>query len=181
MFPEVDPLLSPEMRSTGEVLGIADSFGLAFFKSQEATQVPLPTSGTVLISVADYDKDAVLEVAKKFLKLGFNIKATKGTHLFLKENGINSEVIKKLNEGRPNIVDGIMNKEIHLFINTPSGKLSQYDDSYIRKAAIKYSTPYITTITAALASAKGIAAYKEDGEKGSGVKSLQNYHLDIKS
>ena len=181
MFPEVDPLLSPEMRSTGEVLGIADSFGLAFFKSQEATQVPLPTSGTVLISVADYDKDAVLEVAKKFLKLGFNIKATKGTHLFLKENGINSEVIKKLNEGRPNIVDGIMNKEIHLVINTPSGKLSQYDDSYIRKAAIKYSTPYITTITAALASAKGIAAYKEDGEKGSGVKSLQNYHLDIKS
>jgi len=180
MFPEVDPLLGPEMRSTGEVLGIADSFGLAFFKSQEATQVPLPTSGTVLISVADRDKDAVLEVARKFSKLGFNIKATKGTHLFLKENGIDSEVIKKLNEGRPNIVDGIMNKEINLVINTPSGKLSKYDDSYIRKAAIKYHTPYITTITAALASAKGIAAYKENHGKGGGVKSLQSYHLDIK-
>ena len=180
MFPEVDPLLGPEMRSTGEVLGIADSFGLAFFKSQEATQVPLPTSGTVLISVSNHDKPAILEVAKKFTKLGFNIKATKGTHLFLEENGVNSEVIKKLNDGRPNIVDAIMNKEIHLVINTPSGKLSQHDDSYIRKTSIRYSTPYITTTTAALASAKGISAYKESQEKDSKVKSLQDYHLDIK-
>ncbi|MDQ2084828.1 carbamoyl-phosphate synthase large subunit [Herbivorax sp. ANBcel31] len=180
MFPEVDPLLGPEMRSTGEVLGIADSFGLAFFKSQEGTQVPLPTSGTVLISVANHDKPAMLEVAKEFSKLGFNIKATEGTHLFLKEKGINSEIIKKLHDGRPNIVDGIMNKEIQLVINTPSGKLSQHDDSYIRKAAIKHNIPYITTITAASASAKGIAAYKETQTKDNGVKSLQNYHLDIK-
>lgn len=180
MFPEVDPLLSPEMRSTGEVLGIADSFGLAFFKSQEATQVPLPTFGTVLISVSDYDKPSILNVARNFIKLGFNIKATKGTHLFLKENNLNSEVIKKLNEGRPNIVDAIMNKEIHLVINTPSGKSSQYDDSYIRKTSIRYSTPYITTTTAALASAKGIAAYRERQEKDIGVKPLQDYHLNIK-
>ncbi|TYQ16533.1 UNVERIFIED_CONTAM: carbamoyl-phosphate synthase large subunit [Acetivibrio alkalicellulosi] len=181
MFPEVDPLLGPEMRSTGEVLGIANSFGLAFFKAQEATQAPLPTEGTVLISVANQDKDAMLEAAKEFSRLGFNIKATEGTCVFLKENGIESEVIKKLHDGRPNIVDGIMNKEIQLVINTPSGKLSQNDDSYIRKAAIKHKIPYITTITAALASAKGIAAYKESQVEKHGVKSLQKYHLDIKN
>ncbi len=178
MFQEVDPLLGPEMRSTGEVLGIADSFELAYYKAQEATQSPLPTSGTVLISVTDQDKPAALETARVFHKLGFRIKATEGTYRFLRENGIECEFIKKLYQGRPNIVDGIKNKEIHLVINTPDGKRSQYDDSYIRKAAIRYKVPYITTMPAALASANGIAAYKENNA-GTGLKSLQEYHADI--
>jgi carbamoyl-phosphate synthase large subunit len=179
MFQEVDPILGPEMRSTGEVLGIADSFGLAYYKAQEATQTVLPISGTVLISVPDQDKPAALETAREFTKLGFNIKATEGTHKFLIENGISSEEIKKIFQGRPNIVDGITNNEINLVINTPSGKRSQYDDSYIRKTAIKHKVTYITTLAAALASAKGIAAYKENASKEVSVKSLQEYHADI--
>ncbi|MGI6706223.1 MAG: carbamoyl-phosphate synthase large subunit [Clostridia bacterium] len=179
MFPEVDPLLGPEMRSTGEVLGLADTFGLAFFKAQEATKLPLPTAGTVLISVAENDRPAVLEVAREFARLGFRIKATQGTLAFLKDNGIEGELIKKMYEGRPNIVDGIMNGEIQLVINTPMGKRSQYDDSYIRKAAIKYKVPYITTIAAARASARGIAAYKVAEPEGERVKSLQDYHRGI--
>jgi carbamoyl-phosphate synthase large subunit len=180
MFPEVDPVLGPEMRSTGEVLGIADSFGLAYYKAQEATQSPLPTSGTVLVSVTDQEKPAALEMAKIFATLGFNIKATAGTHQFLKDNGIQSESINKLGEGRPNIVDGIMNHEINLVINTPFGKRSQQDDSYIRKAAIKYKVPYITTMAAALASAKGIAAFKEKTDEGSSLNSLQEFHAKMK-
>jgi len=180
MFQEVDPVLGPEMRSTGEVLGIAESFGLAFYKAQEATQVSLPVSGTVLISVTDQDKPAVLETAREFIKMGFNIKATQGTHNFLRENGIRSEEIKKIFQGRPNIVDSITNKEINLVINTPSGKRSQYDDSYIRKTAIKHKVPYITTPAAALASAKGIAAYRENNFQEAEIKSLQEYHADIK-
>ena len=176
MFPEVDPLLGPEMRSTGEVLGLADSFGLAFYKAQEATQQRLPSKGTVLITVFDRDKNAALEVAKQFDRLGFEIKATEGTHKFLADHGIQSEPIRKMHEGRPNIVDGIKNHEIQLIINTPSGRLSKHDDSYIRKAAIKFKVPYITTTAAAVAAARGIAACR----KGHGrVKSLQRYHEDI--
>jgi carbamoyl-phosphate synthase large subunit len=176
MFPEVDPLLGPEMRSTGEVLGMADSFGLAFFKAQEAAQQQLPLEGTVLITVSERERPAVLAVARQFKKLGFRIKATEGTHRFLAENGIEGEHILKMHEGRPNIVDGIMNKEIHLVINTPSGKLSKYDDSYIRKAAIQYKVPYITTLAAAIAAGRGIEAYRlGHGE----VRSLQRYHEDI--
>ncbi|MFC1994457.1 carbamoyl-phosphate synthase large subunit [Chloroflexota bacterium] len=177
MFPEVDPLLGPEMRSTGEVLGIADSFGLAFFKAQEAAQQLLPTEGTVLITVSPKDRPAVFEVAKKFMGLGFRIKATAGTHQFLASQDINAELILKLHEGRPNIVDAIKNREIQLVINTPDGKTSQYDDSYIRKAAIQYKVPYMTTLAAALASANGIAAYRQHKSQ---VKSLQMYHADIK-
>ena len=177
MFPEVDPILGPEMRSTGEVLGIADSFGLAYFKAQEAAQQVLPKEGAVLITVSEQDRPAVLEVASQFDKLGFRIKATNGTHKFLAGHGIKTEPILKMHEGRPNIVDGIKNDEIQLVINTPSGKLSKHDDSYIRKAAIRYKIPYITTLSAALAAAKGIAANR----RGHGsVKSLQSYHTDIK-
>jgi len=177
MFPEVDPILGPEMRSTGEVLGLADSFGLAFFKAQEATQSRLPTEGTVLLTVTDEEKSAALEVARRFKDLGFDIRATKGTHGFLSRQGIESKPIDKMHEGRPNIVDAITNKEIQLVINTPIGKLGKYDDSYIRKAAVKYKVPYITTLSAAIATAKGIEAFK----KGQGqVKSLQSYHADIK-
>ena len=176
MFPEVDPLLGPEMRSTGEVLGMASSFGLAFYKAEEGAQQRLPSEGTVLITVSERERPAVLEVAKEFDRLGFKIKATNGTHKFLAEHGIQSEHILKMHEGRPNIVDGIKNKEIQLVINTPSGKLSIYDDSYIRKAAIKYKIPYVTTLAAAIAAAKGIAAYRKG--KGS-IRSLQDYHGDI--
>jgi len=177
MFPEVDPILGPEMRSTGEVLGIADSFVLAYYKAQEAAQQVLQIEGTVLITVSEQDRPAVLEVASQFDKLGFRIKATNGTHKFLAGHGIKTEPILKMHEGRPNIVDGIKNDEIQLVINTPSGKLSKHDDSYIRKSAIKYKIPYITTLSAALAAAKGIAANR----RGHGsVKSLQSYHTDIK-
>ena len=176
MFPEVDPVLNPEMKSTGEVLGIADSFGLAFWKAQEAV-TRLPTEGTVLITVSERDRPAVGEVASQFAKLGFKLRATAGTHAFLKCLGISSESILKEHEGRPNITDAIKNKEIQLLINTPAGKISKYDDSYIRKAAIKYRVPYITTLTAAMAAAKGIIAYREGK---SDVKSLQSYHADTK-
>jgi carbamoyl-phosphate synthase large subunit len=177
MFPEVDPLLGPEMRSTGEVLGMADSFGLAFYKAEEGAQQRLPAEGTVLITVNEQDRPAIIEVATRFNDLGFTIMATDGTHDFLMKNGIASKPVKKLHEGRPNIVDAITNKEIQLVINTPIGKLSKEDDSYIRKSAIKFKVPYITTVSAAIAAAKGIEAYR----KGRGeVKSLQTYHADIK-
>jgi carbamoyl-phosphate synthase large subunit len=177
MFPEVDPILGPEMRSTGEVLGMADSFGRAYYKSQEATQQRLPEEGTVLITVTENDRPAVLELARQFDTLGFIIRATNGTHRFLTENGIRSQLILKMNEGRPNIVDAIKNNEIQLVINTPSGKLSKHDDAYIRKAAIGYKVPYITTLAAGLAAARGIAASRK---KPTAVKSLQEYHADIK-
>ncbi len=177
MFPEVDPVLGPEMRSTGEVLGMADSFGRAYYKAQEAALQRLPTDGTVLITSADADKRAVLHAARRFEELGFKIKATRGTHQFLQENGISAERIDKMHEGRPNIVDAIKNKEIHLVINTPAGKLSKVDDSYIRKAAIKYKVPYLTTVAAAVAAARGIEAFRRGH---STVKSLQQYHADIK-
>jgi carbamoyl-phosphate synthase large subunit len=141
MFPEVDPLLGPEMRSTGEVLGLAANPGLAFFKAQEATQQRLPAEGTVLVTVLERDRSSVPEIARRFKELGFEIKATEGTHEFLAEHGIASDHILKLHEGRPNIVDAIKNREINLVINTPSGKLSKYDDSYIRKSAVKYKVP----------------------------------------
>jgi carbamoyl-phosphate synthase large subunit len=177
MFPEVDPLLGPEMRSTGEVLGLAKSFGLAFFKSQKATQLILPLEGTVLITIANKDKPRAFEPARLFSDLGFRILATKGTHQFLSEKGIESETIRKLGYGRPDIVDAIKNGEIHLIVNTPSGKESKDDDSYIRKAAIQYKILNITTTAAAFAAAKGIAARRKGKSK---IKSLQAYHADIK-
>jgi len=176
MYPEVDPALGPEMRSTGEVLGMADSFGLAFFKAQEGAKQCLPTEGTVLISVCPQDRPAVLRAARKFADLGFKIVATEGTHAFLTEQGIAAERIKKMYEGRPHIVDAIMNREIHLVINTPMGKQSKVDDSYIRKSAIKHKVPYITTLSAAEAAAEGIAAYRRS--KGL-IRSLQEYHASI--
>jgi len=175
MFPEVDPVLGPEMKSTGEVLGIAESFGLAYWKAQEAVN-SLPTKGTVLITVAEPDRSSLAEVARQFIRVGFKIRATAGTHAFLASYGIVSEHILKEHEGRPNITDAIKNKEIQLVINTPSGKLSKYDDSYLRKAAIKYKVPYITSLTAAMAAARGITAYCAGK---SAVKSIQQYHAAL--
>jgi carbamoyl-phosphate synthase large subunit len=173
MFPEVDPVLGPEMRSTGEVLGIADSFELAFYKSQEAAQQQLPQKGTVLISVSDSDKKEALEVAREFARLEFKIVATEGTQKYLSGNGVTCSTILKINKGRPNIVDTIKNGDIALVINSPIGKRGTTDDSYIRKTAIKHEIPYITTMAAAKAAAKGIAAYRTEGTK---VVSLQRYH-----
>jgi carbamoyl-phosphate synthase large subunit len=176
MFHEVDPILGPEMRSTGEVLGMADSFGLAFQKAQEAAQQLLPQAGTVLISVSDPDKAEALEVAAEFVKLGFKLIATEGSQQYLSSNGVPCSRILKVNEGRPNIVDAIKNGEIQLVINTPIGKRGTTDDSYIRKTAIKHKISYITTLAAARAAVKGIAAYRD---KDTEVCSLQQYHARI--
>jgi carbamoyl-phosphate synthase large subunit len=176
MFPEVDPLLGPEMRSTGEVLGLADSYGLAFYKAQEATGTKLPSEGTVLITVAERDRERVLPAAQAFTEAGFRIISTVGTAAFLGEHGIQTVPILKLHEGRPNIEDAIANGEIQLVVNTPAGKSSEFDDSYIRKTAIKHRVPYITTTSAALAAAKGIAAH--NAAPGT-VRSLQSYHAAI--
>ena len=176
MFPEVDPILGPEMRSTGEVLGMDASFGLAFFKAQEAALAPLPLAGTVLFTIADQDKEGALEAARRFAGLGVTILATEGTRAFLSGKGVEATGVKKMHEGRPNLVDGITNGEIHLVINTPAGRKSANDDSYIRKAAIRNKVPYITTIAGAIAAATGIEARRAGR---SGVRSLQEYHSAI--
>ena len=178
MFPEVDPILGPEMRSTGEVLGLAVSYGEAFYKAQEATQSKLPLSGTVLISVNRKDKADIIEVAKMFSDSGFKIVATGNTYKVIREAGIEAELVKKLSEGRPNILDMITNGDIDLIINSPAGKESVNDDSYLRKAAIKGKIPYMTTAAAARATAKGIQSIRKHGNRE--IKSLQQLHSEIK-
>ena len=178
MFPEVDPILGPEMRSTGEVLGLSASFGEAFYKAQEAIQSKLPLSGTVLISVNRKDKDEIIPVARTFSNDGFRIIATEGTYNALKEAGIDAVKVNKLGEGRPDINDMITNGEIDIIINSPVGKDSKLDDSYLRKAAIKAKVPYVTTVAAARASAEGIHYVKTN--PSAGVKALQIYHSEIK-
>lgn len=178
MFQEVDPVLGPEMRSTGEVLGLSSSFGEAYYKAQEATQTRLPEEGTVLLSVCDRDKPELVQIAKDFYDLGFKILATGKSYEMIIDAGIPAKKIFKIYEGRPNIADEIANGEIQLIINTPAGKTSAYDDSYIRKEAIKHRVPYITTMAAAKASAEGIKAAKHNTHIG--VKSLQAFHDEIK-
>lgn len=178
MFQEVDPLLGPEMRSTGEVLGLSSSYGKAFFKAQEATQTKLPMGGTVLISVNDRDKAELEEVARALYEDGFKIMATGRTCDLIREAGMEAEKISKINEGRPNILDAIANRKIDLIVNTPNDKKGAVDDSYIRKAAIKNKIPYMTTMAAAKATAAGIRSMKK-GE-GQPVKSLQEYHASIR-
>ncbi len=178
MFPEVDPLLGPEMRSTGEVLGLSTYYGEAFYKAQEATQTKLPLGGSVLISVNRKDKPEVAEVAKLFDEAGFKIYATGNTHEIITEAGINATLVKKMQEGRPNILDMITNGDFDLIVNSPVGKDSVHDDSYLRKAAIKAKIPYVTTIAAAKATAKGILYVQKHGNGE--VKSLQEIHKEIK-
>ncbi len=177
MFQEVDPILGPEMRSTGEVLGLSPSYGEAFYKAQEATQSKLPLEGTVLISVNRKDKDEVVDVARSFSEDGFRIVATGNTYELIRAAGIPAEKVKKLYEGRPNILDMITNGKIQLIINSPVGKESIHDDSYLRKAAIKAKIPYMTTIAAAKATASGIRYVKKHGQGQ--VKSLQQLHGEI--
>ena len=177
MFPEVDPVLGPEMRSTGEVLGLAPTVGEAFYKAQEATKTCIPLSGTVLLSVNDLDKAELVDLAKGFHECGFRILATAGSYALIHEAGIPAEKVFKLQEGRPNILDKITNGEIDLIINTPVGKQSATDDSYIRKAAIKNRVSYMTTMAAAQATVEGIKAVKRP--ESLGVKSLQQFHAEI--
>ena len=176
-FPEVDPVLGPEMRSTGEVLGLADTFGLAYFKSQEAAGSPLPTKpGKLLVSLSDKTEDAVTAVIR-FAQLGFEIIGTEGTIKFLESKGVKGTVVAKIGEGRPDVLDAIKNREVRIIINTPSGRRdARADDSRIRRNAIKYKVPYLTTIAAAQAAVEGIgAAMSGLGE----VRSLQSYHASI--
>lgn len=174
MFPEVDPILGPEMRSTGEVLGLSAHYGEAFYKAEEGVSSKLPLEGTVLISVNRKDKEEVVDVAGSFVNDGFKVLATGGTYDLIAEAGLPVTKIKKLYEGRPNILDAITNGEIDLIINSPVGKESVHDDSYLRKAAIKARIPYMTTMAAAKATAEGIAYVKKNGS--SEVRSLQELH-----
>ena len=176
-FPEVDPVLGPEMRSTGEVLGLADTFGLAYYKSQEAAGLPLPTKpGRVLVSLSEKTDDAAT-AAKRFTDLGFEIVGTEGTVKFLWEKGVAATMVAKIGQGRPDVLDIIKNRQVCLILNTPSGRRdARADDSSIRRAAIKYRVPYLTTVAAALAASEGIKAAREG--KGE-VRSLQSYHAAI--
>ena len=182
MFPEVDPVLGPEMRSTGEVLGIGSTAGVAYFRAQEAANAPLPTEGAVLVTLAAMDRvgsdpgtpaGRIIAAVRGFVQAGLTIRATGGTAQFLAANGIESHTILKLHQGRPNIEDAIINGDIQLVVNSPAGAASEHDDSYIRKAAIRARVPYITTTTAAWAAAQGILAAQQARE---GVRSLQEYH-----
>jgi len=173
MFPEVDPVLGPEMKATGEVMGIARSFGLAFYKAQEAVGTPLPRTGKILLTVSDKDKKELVPIAKRLEKLGFTIYATEGTHKYLKDKDVSSELIKKLREGRPNIADSIKDRQLNLIINTPEGRYGKHDDSYIRMMAIQYKIPYMTTISAAKAAVEGIEEVMKGEDK---PMALQEYH-----
>ena len=172
-FPGVDTLLGPEMKSTGEVMGIDSQFGPAYAKAQQGARQNLPAEGTVFISVASADKPKVLPVAAQFYRLGFNIVSTRGTHAFLRDNGIPAKMINKVSMGRPHVVDAIKNGKIQFVINTGTGDTSRRDGYLIRRAAIKFSIPYTTTIAGAMAMGKGIEALIE---KKLSVKTIQEYN-----
>ncbi len=171
-LPGVDPVLGPEMKSTGEVMGIDYNFGIAYYKAQLAAGMKLPTKGTVFVSVKEDDKQKILPVVKKLKEMGFTILATEGTAKFLTKNGIDAKVVLKVSQGRPNILDLIINKQVDLIINTPSGKKGKTEGYYIRRAAVDYGIPYITTVSGAMAAVKGIEAVKYTMT----IKSIQEYH-----
>ena len=178
MFQEVDPILGPEMRSTGEVLGLAMTPGMAFYKAEEGASATLPLKGTALLSVNNKDKLEVVPIAKSLYESGFKLMATGGTCDLLEEAQIPVKRVRKLYEGRPNILDHMTNGDIQLIINSPVGKDSRHDDSYLRKSAIKYRIPYITTMAAAKAAAEGIALAKKTADTS--VRSLQEWHAMIR-
>jgi len=175
-FPEVDIILGPEMKSTGEVMGIDEDFGLAYAKAQMSAMGKIPLNGKVFISVKDGDKEHVSSITKEFIELGFTITATRGTARFLKEKGLNVETVNKLQEGRPNVLDLIKNKQISFIINTVFGKQAQRDSMYIRRGALQYKIPYTTTISGAKAILKAIRRLKEHAVK---IKSIQEYHGEV--
>ncbi len=165
-FPEVDPVLGPEMKSTGEVMGIDEDFGLAFYKAQLAAGNRLPTEGNVFVSVADRDKEKILELVKGFVSMGFKILATTGTYRFLKSRGVEAQHVLKVSEGRPHVVDYIMNGQVHLIINTPSGKRERSDAYFIRRAAVQHNVPYTTTVRGGYAILKAVESYRRLKERG---------------
>jgi carbamoyl-phosphate synthase large subunit len=171
-FPGEDPVLGPEMRSTGEVMGIAPTFGAAFAKAQMASGFTLPTSGTAFISVNEFDKENVVPVARDLAGLGFRIVATRGTARALEAAGLIVEVVNKVGEGRPNVVDHIKNGEVALVVNTPLGKESYWDEPAIRRSSYAHGVPCITTLSAAAACVAGIRALKEEKLD---VKALQEF------
>jgi carbamoyl-phosphate synthase large subunit len=172
-FPGVDVRLGPEMKSTGEVMGIADSFGMAFAKAQASVDGALPLEGTVFVTVNDLDKAAVVPIARRFQELGFKLAATKGTAKYLRQRGILATPVLKVYEGRPNGIDLIVSGQVHLLVNTPLGKLTAHDDHSMRRAALQHHVPYTTTLSAAAAACDAIIALKS--RKGE-VRSLQEWH-----
>jgi carbamoyl-phosphate synthase large subunit len=177
-FPGVDPILGPEMRSTGEVMGVAESFGGAFLKAQQGAGLRLPSGGAVFISVNDQDKREVIELARQLHEMGFRLVATRGTRRRLEGAGLPCDFVYKVNEGRPNITDLVKSKQIDLIINTPLGRVSFYDERAIRRAAMQYAVPCITTLTGAKATVAAIRALREEELQ---VRSLQDYHAQAAS
>jgi carbamoyl-phosphate synthase large subunit len=173
-FPGVDPILGPEMHSTGEVMGVGQTFGEAYGKAMNGANLQLPLSGTAFISVSDSDKGQAVVLARRLIKLGFKIMATFGTAARLREVGLDVETVFKVNEGRPNIADYIKREEIALIINTPLGRTSHYDEQAIRRAALQHNVPCVTTMTGATALVEAIATRKENGAIE--VRALQELH-----
>jgi carbamoyl-phosphate synthase large subunit len=172
-FREFDPILGPEMRSTGEVMGIADSFGQAFAKAQQAADNGLPLEGAILLTVNDRDKPAVAPIARRFQEMGFRLYATDGTARFLRARGIPVDRVFKVHEGRPHGIDLIVNGQVQLLLNTPLGKAAQTDDYTMRKAAIARRVPYTTTLSAASAACDAVLSLRS---RGATVRSLQEWH-----
>ena len=172
-FPGVDSILGPEMKSTGEVMGIDSDFGVAFAKAQMSINAYLPRSGKIFLSVNDSDKEHIVPIAAKLKKAGFNLVATSGTRAYLDKHGIKAEPVAKIYEGRPNVLDLLTDGSAGLMINTPLGRESHEDDYEIRRSAIIHNVPYTTTIAGATAATEGILSLVS---KKVGVKSLQEYH-----
>jgi carbamoyl-phosphate synthase large subunit len=170
----VDLVLGPEMRSTGEVMGIADSFGMAFAKAQISADGALPLEGGVFLTVNDHDKANLVPIARRFHGLGFRLYATEGTARYLRARGIPAERVLKVHEGRPNAIDLLVSDQIQLLINTPLGKLTQQDDYAIRRAALQHRVPYTTTLSAASAACDAIIALRS---RAGEVRSLQEWHV----
>jgi carbamoyl-phosphate synthase large subunit len=177
-FPGVDILLSPEMKSTGEVMGISYNFGESYYKAELAAGDRLPGKGTIFFSINDRSKGELLNEVRKLHAAGFKILATKGTAKFYNEHGIPSEMVYKVNEGRPNVVDRIKDMDIQLVVNTPIGKMTRDDAYYIRQAAVRYHVPAVTTISAAKAAINGLLYVKEMGELS--VRPIQEYYKEVK-
>ena len=175
-FPGVDTILGPEMKSTGEVMGGAATFGTAFAKAQLGAGVKLPLEGCAFISVNNHDKPAVVPIARDLATLGFKLVATRGTANFLRAHGLDVEIVYKVNEGRPHVGDEILNHHIQLVINTPLGRESFFDDRIVRRIATMQSVPCITTLTGAAATVNAISALQNEGLT---VRALQEYHAQI--
>ncbi len=176
-FPGVDTLLSPEMKSTGEVMGISGSFGESFYKATLAAGDALPVDGTVLLSMNTRSRDELMPEVRSLHEAGFTFIATEGTAQYYSDQGIPCATVHKVSEGRPNIIDLLKNKEVGMIINTPSGKVSKDDSFLIRQAAVRYHVPYMTTIQAARAAVRGLLALRQSSRIF--VRPIQDYHKEV--